>query len=144
MTKTTDATQVKWEELPLVWMTALLDTLAQDTMPGHDIISTTGIVEMTTDRLRMEHGNPPSEEMPDGFLRLTALVTDNERTYQSDGSPKGSINTSDGPIDELRGVYILDLLRDIQRGVGAEYRSALGRGSEARKLIESIRETING
>jgi hypothetical protein len=144
MTQTTDATQVKWDDLPRVWLTALVDTLSQDTMPGHDIISTTGIVEMTTDRLRMEHGNPPSEDMPDGIVRLTALVEDNERTYQSDGSPKGSITTSDGPVDELRGVYILDLLRDIQRGVDAEYRSALGRGTEAHRLIESIRETING
>jgi len=61
------------------------------------------------------------------------------RTYESDGSPKGSLTTNAGPVDELRGVYGLHVLGAICSNLGLEAEGALGRGTQARKYTAAIR-----
>lgn len=56
------------------------------------------------------------------------------RTYRSDGTPKGTIFVNGRPVQELAGVYGLDLLRFLASALEVEYQSAMGRGFEAQNI----------
>ena len=60
------------------------------------------------------------------------------RRHGSDGSPKGTIFVDGQPVDALTGVYGLDLLRFLASALGVEYRSAFGRGTEARHIQAAL------
>jgi len=68
---------------------------------------------------------------------VTQLFTS---TYKSDGSPKGTIFVNGQPVEELAGVYGLDLLRFIASALNVEYRSAMGRGFEAQNIQLALRQ----
>ena len=63
------------------------------------------------------------------------------RVHTSDGSPKGTISTSDGPVASLPGIYHLDFLYWLAGAVeAARPVSKLGRGSQAGELCKVIRD----
>jgi len=67
------------------------------------------------------------------------------RTYESDGSPKGSIFNSDGEvISEVKGVYNLDFLYWLADRVGVAHDGGLffGRGSQASAIVEALRKAL--
>ena len=57
------------------------------------------------------------------------------KTYESDGSPKGSIYKDGKMVKSLKGVYGLSVLRGLADDLGLEYNgNVFGRGTEARKI----------
>ena len=79
---------------------------------------------------------PPSEY--EGF-DISDLIT----THKSDGTPKGTIFAYDGSImEEVKGVYNLTFLYRLASDLGLEYRSCMGRGSQARAIVDSIKEWV--
>lgn len=73
-----------------------------------------------------------------------AVVEYLTNTYQSDGTPKGTIFVAGHPVAELRGVYGLDALRFLAAALGVKYRSAIGRGFEAQNIQAALREHLGG
>ena len=67
--------------------------------------------------------------------RLTA-------TYRSDGTPKGTIFVAGRAVDELAGVYGLDVLRFLAAALGVEYPSAFGRRTEARNIQAALAQRL--
>lgn len=61
-------------------------------------------------------------------------------THQSDGTPKGTLFVDGRPVQELTGVYGLDLLRLLANALNVSYRSALGRGFEAQNIQSALRQ----
>ena|SRR5579871_57610 len=78
---------------------------------------------------------------PQAFLEAGLpgeIVQHVTRKHGSDGSPKGTIFVDGQAVDALIGVYGLDLLRFLAAALKVEYRSALGRGSEARNIQSAL------
>ncbi len=71
------------------------------------------------------------------------VVTYLTRTYQSDGSPKGTLFVAGQSVKHLVGVYGLDLLRFLADALGVEYRHAMGRGFEAANIRTALTEHFN-
>jgi len=67
-----------------------------------------------------------------------AVVTHLTRTYQSDGSPKGSIFVNGKAVRSLKGIYGLDALRFFASALGVEYKDAIGRGFEASNIHSAL------
>ena len=139
MTKTTKRS---WIELPYAWLTVLLDTLSQDYMPGHDIATPKELLKLTIERAAGDEEDVYYS--PAGITILEDLIGVNERDHASDGTGKGSITSSETGqlVEEMRGVYCLDLIRDIASSLDAGHSAMMGRGSEARDLIGKIRDKI--
>jgi hypothetical protein len=78
-------------------------------------------------RLFLELGLPPD---------VVAYVT---RTHSSDGSPKGTVYVHGQAVEQLDGVYGLDLLRLLASALGVTYPQKLGRGSQAREIQLALR-----
>lgn len=79
---------------------------------------------------------------PDAFLDdglPQAVVEYVTRRYESDGSPKGTIYVQGRSVEQLTGVYGLDLLRFLASALGVKYRSALGRGFEAQNIQVALK-----
>ena len=66
------------------------------------------------------------------------------RNYNSDGSHKGTIFVEGEPVEKLLGVYGLDLLKFVASALRIDYPSALGRGSQARKIQMALRQHFAG
>jgi hypothetical protein len=82
---------------------------------------------------------------PEAFLDVGLprdVVEHVTRKYTSDGSPKGTIYVEGKAVDQLSGVYGLDLLRFLASALGVEYRSALGRGFEAQNIQAALRQHL--
>jgi hypothetical protein len=62
-------------------------------------------------------------------------------TYKSDGSLKGSIESNGVYVDELNGIYGLDVLWSLARYFNEE-SDKMGRGFQARELTEKIRKHL--
>ena len=62
------------------------------------------------------------------------------RTFQSDGSPKGTIFVEGRPVQELEGIYGLFLLEYLATVLGVRYRECIGRGSQASAIQEALRQ----
>jgi len=79
-----------------------------------------------------------SPDIYEGF-DVSSLI----HTHKSDGTPKGTIFADDGSImEESHGVYNLTFLNRLVNQLGLEYRSAFGRGTEARNMVEAIRKWV--
>ena len=79
---------------------------------------------------------------PEAFLDagLPKTVVDYvTHNHASDGSPKGTIFVKGQPVDDLSGVYGLDLLRFLADALGVEYRRAMGRGFEAQNIQSALK-----
>lgn len=79
---------------------------------------------------------------PQAFLDaglLQAIVDYVTQTYRSDGSPKGTIFVDGRAVEELAGIYGLDLLRFLAAALGVEYAGAIGRGFQARHIQEALK-----
>ena len=69
-----------------------------------------------------------------------AVVEHLTTTHRSDGTPKGTIFIEGQPVEELKGVHGLDVLRFLARALGVEYRDAIGRGFEAPNIRAALRQ----
>jgi hypothetical protein len=68
-------------------------------------------------------------------------------THKSDGTGKGSIFVNGEVVEELHGVYGLDILWRLAKETGSDTTHAggmFGRGSQARALTQAIREKLGG
>jgi len=72
------------------------------------------------------------------------LVAHLTTTHRSDGTPKGSIFVDGRVVEELQGVYGLDVLRFMASALELEYRSALGRGFEAANIRQALTAHLKG
>ena len=66
-------------------------------------------------------------------------------THKSDGTYKGTIFVNGEAVEEMHGVYGLDILWKVANEIGADTSLAggmVGRGSQARALTQAIREKI--
>jgi hypothetical protein len=63
--------------------------------------------------------------------------------HTSDGTGKGTIFTDGEPVKELVGVYNLEFLYMIAGHCGVKYESKYGRGSQARAIVDSLKEWSN-
>lgn len=72
----------------------------------------------------------------------TEVVEHLTTSHASDGSPKGTIFVSGRAVQELRGVYGLDLLRFLALALGVDYPRALGRGTEAANIRDALRQHL--
>lgn len=81
---------------------------------------------------------------PQAFLDAglpAPVVAHLTRTYTSDpSSPKGTLFVDGQPVQDLTGVYGLDLLRFLAGALGVDYARAFGRGTEARNIQAALRE----
>ena len=69
---------------------------------------------------------------------IVAAVT---TTYRSDtASPKTTIFVDGQPVEQVRGIYGLDLLQRLAGSLGVTYRACYGRGSQAAAIREAIYE----
>ena len=69
------------------------------------------------------------------------VVEHNTTTYESDGSPKGSISNSRGDLlATCRGVYGLHFLEYLAGCFSLRYQRAFGRGTQARRIQEALFE----
>jgi hypothetical protein len=66
------------------------------------------------------------------------VVTHLTRTYQLDGSPKGSIYVNGKAVKSLKGIYGSDALRFFASALGVEYKDAIGRGFEASSIYSAL------
>ena len=60
-------------------------------------------------------------------------------THKSDGTHKGSIYVDGKQVDQLSGVYGLDMLEFIAGALGLKYRRYMGRGFQASAIKEALR-----
>lgn len=66
------------------------------------------------------------------------------QTYESDLSSGKSTIFKDGEVvNEVEGVYNLTFLYHIAGNVGVQYRSCMGRGSQARAIVDSLKEWVD-
>lgn len=59
-------------------------------------------------------------------------------TYKSDGTPKGTIYVAGKVVEELQGVYGLEVLKFIAGALGVEYEGKFGRGSQAEAIKQAL------
>jgi len=65
------------------------------------------------------------------------------KTFESDGSPKGSIYNDGKLVESLKGVYGLSLLRGLADDLGLSYNgNVFGRGTEARNISSVLEEWL--
>ena len=65
------------------------------------------------------------------------------RTYESDGTGKGTIFVDGQPVKELCAVYNLTFLEYLTRQVGLPPSSALGRGFAAQEYVSMLTRWVN-
>lgn len=70
------------------------------------------------------------------------LVDTFTRTYHSDGTPKGTITTSSGPVGALTGVYSLEVYERIGGDLELSCSMFTGRGFRAQDWDRRIREHL--
>ena len=78
---------------------------------------------------------------PQAFLNAglpDEIVDHFTRRHNSGSLPKTTIYVAGRPVEELTGVYGLDLLRFLAYSLDVEYASALGRGTEARHIKAAL------
>ena len=90
--------------------------------------------------LRRAHDFKPQVFLDVGLPR--EIVDHLTRTYESDGSPKGTIFVNGKPVKKLTGVYGLSLLRFLAGALGIEYADSMGRGSEARNIQAALKSHL--
>ena len=91
-------------------------------------------------RLCDGHTILPPERLIDAGLpnEVVAAVT---TTYRSDTtSPKTTIFVDGQPVEQIRGIYSLDLLQRLAGALGVTYRECYGRGSQATAIREAVYE----
>jgi len=86
----------------------------------------------------------PSHYTKHGFdMRLITPVCREHKSNFDD--PKYTISVGEGlgePVRSLAGIYNLEFLWHIALTLDAKVEPCLGRGSQARKIVEGIRNTI--
>lgn len=106
-----------WNKTTVAQQATLLEYIGDD---GHTVWSADGLI-----------GDGVSDYIIDAFTTVE----------KSDGTWKGTIFTDQGPVDTLRGVYGLTVIRSLAAHYGVTSHK-FGRGSEARELTAGIRQHL--
>lgn len=104
---------------------------------GSPIVDKAAVIAL----LKRQGGDGHTIFAPDVFLRggfSERFVFENTRTFESDGSLKGTIWKDGEAQPKVTGVYQLALLESLLAVLDLPYPTAMGRGSRARQATASI------